>query len=59
MTGPSRTPPKGARRTSETERREKLASALRDNLARRKAQSRSRAAADPPSPETGETETKG
>ena len=51
MTGPSRTPPKGAKRTSETERREKLGSALRDNLARRKAQSRSRAVAgDEPAP---------
>lgn len=44
MSAESRTPPKGAKRTSETARRERLAAALRDNLARRKAQSRSRAA---------------
>ncbi len=53
MTGRSRTPPQTSQagQAARAERAARLAEALRDNLRKRKAQSRDRAAADPGAPE--------
>jgi hypothetical protein len=53
MTGRSRKPPQRSQagQAARAEREARLAEALRDNLRKRKAQSRGRAAGDPEAPE--------
>ena len=57
MTERPRTPPKRSKagQAARAEREARLAEALRDNLRKRKAQSRDRAAAEPKAPEIGES----
>ncbi len=56
MTGRPRTPPHSSEtgQAARAKREARLAEALRDNLRKRKAQVRDRAAADPGAPEDGE-----
>ena len=58
MTERPRTPPKRSKagQAAHAEREARLAEALRDNLRKRKAQSRGRAAADSSDPETGKAD---
>ncbi len=58
MTGRPRRPPQTstAGQAARAEREARLAEALRDNLRKRKAQVRGRAAADPGAPEDGEAD---